>query len=187
MDTKYLNLLPKNYRFEIRKYIIIRAFSIFLVLNIIVLTSFFVIDRLKIGKLQNKIIQKKEEIKKISQLNASLDQFKKEKADLDKIVSSLNISENLYYEIKRSSNSVFLDIIRTLNMISDGIFIKNISYTDGVINISGVAKSTKDFYKYYKIVEEDSRIVDKFFSNLSKNEDGFYNFTLMLRFRGLDG
>ncbi|MCA1933533.1 MAG: PilN domain-containing protein [Calditerrivibrio sp.] len=187
MNTKYLNLLPKNYRFELKKYIFIKAMTIFFILNMLVLISFFVLDRIKISKLNGQIVQEKEKIKKISSLNSSFETFKIEKTKLENIVSSLNISEKLYYDLKRSPNSAFLDMIKTFNVTSEGIFLKNISYSDGVVNISGVAKTAKDFYKYYKILEEDPMIADKLFSNLSKNEEGLYNFTLTLKFRGLDG
>ncbi|MEF3254439.1 MAG: hypothetical protein K6348_02565 [Deferribacterales bacterium] len=187
MSTKYINLIPSKYRFDLKKYLYIRGMIIFLAFNLFALISFYVIDRFNIYFYNKKIDEKKMDLKRVNDINLSLKGFEDEKQRYNKVFSEITLSENLYYKIYNVQNSAFIDLITFLNLTTEGITIKNIDYREGIITANCIAKNAQSFYKYYKKMEEDNNIVERGFSNLTKQETGLYHFDVKVKMRGLGG
>ncbi|MCX8084973.1 MAG: hypothetical protein N3C60_08650 [Calditerrivibrio sp.] len=187
MTKRYLNLLPQQYRFDIKKYAAVKILIAICIANFLLLIFLYAIDRYNQVKLESVKREKANKIEQMTKLNASFAQYEMEKKNMETTINQLNVSENLYTSLFNTKHSAFINIIRTLKLITDGIQIQNITYSEGTVHIAATAQNTKKFYQFYKQIENTEYIKDKKFSNLTKLQDNTFSFNLIITFRGLDG
>lgn len=186
MTKKYLNLIPEQYRFDLKKYAVLKIFNIILLANILILLSFFVVDKYVQIKLKQIKKEKEEKINIINKLNSSIMAYEPEKNKMEKIVSELNLTEKIYTSVYNTNTSYLVDLLRTINLISDGIYINSINYSNGTANITAIAKNARSFYQFYNNIENNKYIKDKKFYNLTESDNKMYSFNITVTFRGLN-
>ncbi|MGB9730613.1 MULTISPECIES: PilN domain-containing protein [Calditerrivibrio] len=185
MTKRFINILPEQYRFDLRKYAAFKVFKSVLLANIIILIAVFSVDKYTQIKMKNMIIEKENKIREIQKLNQSVLAYETEKKKLEDVISKLSATEKIYTSLFNTNVSYFIDMSRTLDLIKEGIYINKLSYSDGVVNMSAVATNPKSFYHFYKNLENTTYIADKRFYNLTE-EGGVYNFSVVIRYRGLN-
>ncbi len=186
MTKRYLNLLPDQYKFDIRKYAAIKIFTAFLIANLIILVIFFSIDKYNQMSLVKLKAEKEQKLQQVQKLNQSILVYETEKNRLESIIQQLNTTEKTYSSLFNTNISYLIDLSRTLDLITDGIFINSISYSNGTANITAVASNAKNFYHFYNNIEKRRDIKDKRFYNLTEVGNGAYSFSATLTFRGLN-
>lgn len=186
MTKRYLNLLPEQYRFDLKKYAALKIFKIVFVANLIVLLSFYSIDKYSQFYMKKLKSEKEQQLVQIQQLNQSILVYEQDKKRLESIIEQLDTTEKTYMSLFNTNVSYLVDISKILELITEGIYITTISYSNGNANIVATASNAKSFYKFYNNIEKRRDIKEKRFYNLNEAGNGAYNFNVTLSFRGLN-
>lgn len=150
-------LKPKSYE-------IFKRENIFFILFIFIVFLFIKIYNFN---LKSKIINLEEKIYIEEQ---EINDLKKEYNNLSEKLEEKKIEiKNLSYEKEYFENK----ILKVINMIPDDIYILNLYYEKGFLNIKGISHSKQSLFKFLDCLEKDKNIKESRFDYIIKKEKLF--------------
>jgi hypothetical protein len=187
---KNINVLPSKYKYDYKKYFLIKVLAYFIFLNLSMLAIIFTAQTIYLKNLRLQIKKENTYLNEIQNLNSKFTLYKKQLNTYKNKLAEYKEKEQAFLKYFNQEYSPYASTIILFNSLKRDINISKIIYSDGQLEINGNAKNEDIFYTYYKNLESNPYLTSIVFSELDnknqKDKKELYNYKIKLLVKKID-